>query len=91
MSRLFEIRKYFRLTQKQLAEILGIGQNTVSMIESGQISLVERNRRALVEKLKINANWLDSGSGQMIMSDQPFDTGLLSDYIIPTPAIQGQG
>jgi len=67
MKRLLEARKFLGLTQKQMAETLQVGQNTYSMIENSKISLTERNRSALAEKLRINPLWLDTGIGEMFL------------------------
>ena len=71
MKRLFEARKFLGLTQKQMAEILQVGQNTYSMIENSKISLTERNRSILAEKLRINPLWLDTGIGEMFLDSTP--------------------
>lgn len=66
-SRLYKIRKTLGMTQKQMAEILQIGQNTYSMIENGRIKLTDRNRLKITEKFSINPIWLDTGIGDMIL------------------------
>ncbi|MEG0466671.1 MAG: LexA family transcriptional regulator [Mucinivorans sp.] len=68
--RLFKVRKHLGLTQKQVADILGIGQNAYSMIESGKISLTDRNRTILAEKLYINPLFLLENRGEMLLSTQ---------------------
>lgn len=67
ISRLYKIRKTLGMTQKQMAEILQIGQNTYSMIENGKIKLTDRNRITITEKLKINPIWIDTGIGDMML------------------------
>lgn len=66
-SRLQQLRKLLGMTQKQMAEILMIGQNTYSMIENGKIKLTDKNRGILSEKLKANPLWLDTGIGDMFL------------------------
>lgn len=68
ISRLAQLRKFLGMTQKQMAEILNIGQNTYSMIENERIRLTHKNRSILTEKLKINPIWLDTGIGEMMLS-----------------------
>lgn len=70
-SRLNQLRKVLGMTQKQMAEILQIGQNAYSMIETGKIKLTERNRGILTEKLKSNPIWLDTGIGDMFLDATP--------------------
>ncbi|MEG0656054.1 MAG: helix-turn-helix transcriptional regulator, partial [Mucinivorans sp.] len=71
--RLFKVRKHLGLTQKQVADILGIGQNAYSMIESGKITLTERNRAILAEKLYINPVFLLEDRGEMLLSTRMND------------------
>ena len=66
--RLFKARKTLGLTQKQIADVLNIGQNAYSMIESGKVSLTEKNRFILAEKLYINPAFLVEGRGEMFLN-----------------------
>lgn len=66
--RLYKVRKHLGLTQKHIADILGIGQNAYSMIETGRISLTDRNRAILAERLYINPVFLTEGRGEMLLS-----------------------
>ncbi len=70
MHNIAKIRKYLGFTQKQLAEILGVGQNTISLIENGVIVLTERNRQRLVEKLHVNLKWLSNNEGEMFCDEE---------------------
>lgn len=65
MNNLLTVRKFLRLTQSQMAEILSIGQNAYSMIENGHTRLTDRNKSTLADKLHINPNWLDTSEGEM--------------------------
>lgn len=71
MSRLREARKFLGLTQKAMAEILQIGQNTYSMIETGRISLTNRNKGILAERIRLNPIWVDCGVGEMFLDHRP--------------------
>ncbi len=66
-DRLRTLRKFLSLTQSQMAELMSIGQNSYSMIETGRVSLTERNRTAIVDKLHVNPRWLDHGLGAMFV------------------------
>lgn len=66
-SRLQILRKALGMTQKDMAKILQIGQNTYSMIETGRIKLTERNRSIISEKLHANPLWIDTGIGDMFL------------------------
>lgn len=68
--RLYKARKHLGLTQAQIASILGIGQTAYSMIENGKISLTDRNRAILSDKLYINPIFLTEGRGEMMLSSE---------------------
>lgn len=70
--RLYKVRKHLGLTQKQIADILGIGQNAYSMIENGRISLTDRNRTILAEKLYVNPLYLTQERGEMLLDTDQF-------------------
>lgn len=78
MSRLREARKFLGFTQKAMAEILQIGQNTYSMIENGKISLTDKNKGILAEKIRLNPLWLTSGIGEMLLDHRPQNQVLTS-------------
>ncbi len=65
--RLFEVRSSLKMTQKQMASILGIGQNAYSMIETGKIDITLRNRSILERELGVNPDYLQSGELPMIL------------------------
>lgn len=70
MNKLLKIRKYLGLTQRQLADVLGVGQNNISQIENGVISLTDRNKFRLVERLHINLCWLETGDGEIVCDEE---------------------
>lgn len=65
--RLFKVRKHLGFTQKQIADVLGIGQNAYSMIEGGRVTLTDKNRSILAEKLYVNPTFLLEGRGEMFL------------------------
>lgn len=48
-NRLKSLRKYLRLTQSQFAEVLCMKQNSYSQIESGNVSLTDKNKYLLIK------------------------------------------
>ena len=58
-ERLKEIRIFLKMTQKEMANILSISQNSYSYIEGGKVSLTDKNRKILIEKLDVNPDFLD--------------------------------
>lgn len=66
-DRLKILRSKLRLKQKDLADILGIGNNAYSMIETGKTGLSKRNQLILCEILSINPLWLETGVEPMFL------------------------
>lgn len=73
-QRLKMIRKAKHMTQTELAEILNIKQTAVSAIESGRASLTARNKQMLYEKLCVNPDYLEHGTGDIFLPELPQDT-----------------
>ncbi len=67
MNKLIQIRKYLGITQSQLADIMRVKQNTISLIENDKNLLTERNKQVLIEKLGVNPSWLDTGAGDIFI------------------------
>ncbi len=67
MNKLVQIRKYLGITQSQLADILRVKQNTISLIENDKILLIDRNKQVLIEKLGVNPAWLNNGEGDIFI------------------------
>ena len=64
-ARFVAVRKNEGLKQSELAELLGIGRGTISMIETGGIKLTDRNLKSFCKAFSINENWLRTGQGNM--------------------------
>jgi len=71
-DRLKEIRIFLKMTQKEMANILSISQNSYSYIESGKVSLTDKNRKILIEKLDINPDFLDEKNKRYFIHDGSF-------------------
>lgn len=63
--RLKKLRKTLDLTQKQLAEILHIKQNTVASYELGRIMPSDSVICGICRELNVNEEWLRFGIGEM--------------------------
>lgn len=59
MERIKELRKKLKYTQTEMAKILGIKQNAYSNIETGKVSLTDRNKVVIESKLHLTPGWLD--------------------------------
>jgi len=65
-KRLKKYRKYKKLTQEELAEILGITAVSLWRIESGVTAPSANTIAQLIEKTDISPEWLLTGKGNMI-------------------------
>lgn len=72
-ERIRTLRRELGMTQDQLGEVLGVKKSTLSMIETGKAALSNRNKQILIQKLNINPEWLESGSGEMTRGVEPAD------------------
>lgn len=73
-ARLRDVRLAIKVTQKEMAERVGLTVSTLSDLERGKIKrLSERNAILLRKEFGINPNWLRTGFGPMFTED---DRGL---------------
>lgn len=68
-------RRYKGLTLKQMGSILGISESAVSNIERGRNKPSGSTLILLCEKLGMNQTWLETGEGEMFVSEKE-GTGL---------------
>lgn len=66
-SRLKEIRKALRLTQKEFAARLGITDSGISRLEKGQNQLTDQLILAICREYKVNYEYLKNGVGEMFV------------------------
>ncbi len=59
------IRKELGMTQDKLAGYLGVGKAALSMIETGKAGLSSRNLNIMVQEFGVNAEWVETGEGEM--------------------------
>lgn len=64
-TRIKELRKSLKLTQKEFGDVLGISHAGVSKIENGTVALTDRNINTLVKYYNVNELWLREGVGDM--------------------------
>lgn len=67
-TRVKEVRKKANLTQTAFGDRLGITQNYVALIESGQRIPSDRTIRDICREFNINETWLRTGIGDMTAS-----------------------
>lgn len=77
--RLRHARKLRGMTQQELAKSSGVTQASISEVETGESkSPVGTNLIKLAQSLKVSAEWLASGKGQMEQADAPLPPEALS-------------
>jgi transcriptional regulator with XRE-family HTH domain len=65
-SRIEEVRRFFRLKQKDFAQKIKISRSHVSMLESGQQPPSDRVLALIVLAFGVNEHWLRTGEGDML-------------------------
>jgi transcriptional regulator with XRE-family HTH domain len=79
-KRLKEIRKALGLNQKDFSERLGLAQGSYSSIETGTITLTEKNIKFICMSFNVNENWLRTGIGAMFTSQSPKEAQFLEVF-----------
>ena len=67
-----ELRKYFRnqkITQKEIAEKMGVSNAYINAIFTGKTELGKKNAEVLQKLYGISAAWLLTGEGDMLLGD----------------------
>lgn len=94
-ERFRQIRKKLSMTQEQLASCLGVGKAALSMIETGKAGLSSRNLNILVQEFNVNAEWVETGEGEMFTAEPNLNKFLhrtdssLSMQSVPLYSIEG--
>lgn len=82
------IRKELGMTQDKLASHLGVGKAALSMIETGKAGLSSRNLNILVQEFGVNAEWVETGVGEMFNADPSINKFLLrTDSNVPLQSV----
>jgi transcriptional regulator with XRE-family HTH domain len=71
-ERIAQIREHFNLSQKNFGIIIGFKQGHISRIESGESKPTETTINAIVARFPINAEWLRTGEGEMLISPESY-------------------
>ena len=93
-TRIRELRRTLKLSQKEFADKIGLKQNAISYMEKKEATVTEQNIKAICSQFCVNENWLRTGDGNtFIESDRKqkeffaiFDelSPVLQDYLIQT-------
>lgn len=62
-------RKKYDINQAQLADWLGVGRSTVTGYEKEGTKIPEYVKIILEYKYRLNIDWLETGNGEMLISD----------------------
>lgn len=68
-DRVREIRKSLGYSQKEFADLLGIGQSTLAMMEVSKRPISERHVKTICSIFSVNEHWLRTGEGNMFVDD----------------------
>lgn len=90
MNRLLFFRKSLSLTQKEIANTLGITQSAYSALESGRNTLTDRNAELLSNKFKINKEWLLTGFGDIRAGQEDESIDAEIDAVVQKMMSEGQ-
>lgn len=64
-ERLKEIRKSMNMNQTEFANLLGVGQSTLAMMEVSKRDISDRHIKTICAICKVNETWLRTGDGEM--------------------------
>lgn len=93
-KRIRELRKALGMSQRDLAERIGLKQNAVSYMEKDGATVTPQNIKAICTQFSVNERWLRTGEGMMFLENEKkqreffeiFDelSPVLQDYLIKT-------
>ena len=88
-QRFKELRKFLKLTQKEMAEAIGKKDySAIQKYENGRLNITDGVLLNLQEKFNVNIDWMRTGEGSMFLSDneKKADSGVVSiasSYNVP--------
>ena len=68
-SRIKELRKILKLSQREFGRIIGIRGSSESDIENGRCAVTERIIIAICAKFNVNEEWLRTGKGNVFIEE----------------------
>ena len=69
-SRIKQLRKVLKLTQKEFADQIGMSQSSIAMLEMDKRQLNAKTTRLICNVYSVNESWLTSGHGEMFCADR---------------------
>ena len=64
-ERIREIRKSMNMNQTEFANLLGVGQSTLAMMEVSKRDISDRHIKTICAICKVNEQWIRTGEGEM--------------------------
>ncbi|UTD07099.1 helix-turn-helix transcriptional regulator [Treponema denticola] len=74
------LRKKLDLNQEEFAEKIGLKRSALSLIEIGKNPLTEQNIKLICLTFNVSRDWLESGEGEIFVSETPEDREFLELY-----------
>ncbi len=68
-NRLKQFRIHMNLTQQQMAELLGVAQNSYSRMENGVTAFKDAYKKTIEERFHLTVGWLSGADVPMFASD----------------------
>lgn len=87
--RLKEVRNYRGLSQRKLAEKLGISIRTIQNYEKGAKEPTVSIMKNIAQICNVNDFWLYVGKGEMLLNDSTKDTDNHNSIVISNSSIRG--
>lgn len=87
-SRIREVRKALKLSQKEFAHKIGLKQNSISCIEKPGFTVTEQNIKAICSQFFVNEKWLRTGSGHMFLETEKKQKEFFEIFERLSPALQ---
>ena len=74
-----EIRKYFKLTQQQLADKIGVSKQYLSRVENGYTELSKEKVTLLCDSFGISYEWFFGNGQKMLLKDEEINEAFVQD------------
>ena len=74
------LRQNRNLTQEEFAKKIGLKRSALSLIEIGKNPLTEQNIKLICLTFNVSRDWLESGEGEIFVSETPEDREFLELY-----------
>lgn len=83
--RVFELRKYLKMSQEAFGTKLGVRKTAISKIEKGENNLTEAMFKLICSEFNVNEEWLRTGNGEVFVdSDSSILNQLSKEYSLDT-------